>query len=81
MKSTTRLSFRGRDRKLVRELKKKLLQIIAMDQRRSDAAARDGVPPILFALASDTTIQDAIDKLVVRSTMALDERVSLTQQP
>lgn len=75
-KIISRRAFTGRDRALLRKLKASLLQVLAMDTRRAESAMRAGVPPVLYNAPDDTVTAEALNHLVVRTTMALETKVS-----
>lgn len=75
------LAFRGRNRKLIRELREKIRQVLAMDLRASDKSVTGGVPPTLFKSEGATNHAAALTQLKNRCDRALTQRVGMQAVP
>ncbi len=70
-----RLALRGKSRKLVRDLLRKLTNVRNMDDRESVRAVNQGYSPYLFKVRSNSAIETATLRLADRCIEMLNERI------
>lgn len=73
-RSRARLTYRGGIRKQIRQLKKKLQNIIAFDFREDARSARLGYTPALFQGSGNSAVKRAIVTLIERCNATLAEK-------
>lgn len=70
-----RLAVRGKNRKQVRDLRAKLMNVVKMDDREDWRAAIQQYTPYLFKVSENSKVAKAIATLLERCDQVLNERL------